>query len=184
MRKHNGMRPQDIVILLKIIANGTVAWQNKDLASELYISPSEISESLNRSLIAGLINAEKTKVHRQSFLEFIEYGFHYVFPAAPGSLVNGLPTAHSHPFMKSHFSSELGYVWPYVNGKARGLAIEPLYPDVPLAAMQDEALYKMLALTDVLRVGKAREIILAKKELKKIIEHEPQGKHHANKSGI
>jgi hypothetical protein len=59
MRNHSGMRPQDVPILLKIIAKGIEPWQNKDLAAELYFSASEISESLNRSLFARLIDFEK-----------------------------------------------------------------------------------------------------------------------------
>ena len=55
MKKHNGMRPQDIVILLKMITIRKSTWLFKDLAEELKISPSEISESLNRSQIAGFI---------------------------------------------------------------------------------------------------------------------------------
>jgi len=53
MRKHNGMRPQDIIVLLKIISKNKTPWQNKDLASELFISQSEISDSLNRNSQAG-----------------------------------------------------------------------------------------------------------------------------------
>ena len=49
MKKHNGMRPHDIVILLKIAAKGKTQWFMKDLSYELSISASEISESLNRS---------------------------------------------------------------------------------------------------------------------------------------
>jgi hypothetical protein len=174
MRKHNGMRPQDVPVLLKIIAKGENSWQNKDLASELYISPSEISESLNRSLVAGLINIEKRKVHRQSLLEFIEYGLHYTFPAVPGAIVNGLPTAHSHPFLKKHFDTSVTYVWPDVIGEYRGQAIEPLFKNAVKASLQDETFYKLLALADVLRVGKTREIKLAKEELKKSFVYEPQ----------
>src|SRR5688500_14655127 len=101
MRQHNGMRPQDVVVLLKIIAKEEQVWQNKNLASELFISPAEISESLNRSGIAGLIEREKKKkVYRQSLMEFLEHGLHYVFPAFPGAMMNGIYTAHSHPFMQ------------------------------------------------------------------------------------
>ena len=56
------MRPHDVVILLKIVAKGNASWFNKDLANELYISQSEISESLNRSKIAGLISGDKKQV--------------------------------------------------------------------------------------------------------------------------
>jgi hypothetical protein len=169
MRKHSGMRPQDIAILLKIIAKGNTAWQNKDLASELFISTSEVSESLNRSSIASLVNGEKKKVHRIALMEFLGHGLHYVFPIIPGGMVNGLPTAHSHPFMQKHFKTELAYVWADARGKQRGLSIEPLYKEAVKAAQQDELLYKMLGLIDVIRVGRVREINVAIKELKLII---------------
>ncbi|HLP37756.1 hypothetical protein [Lacibacter sp.] len=170
MRKHNGMRPQDIVILLKIIAKGQLNWQLKDLAYELDISQSEVSDSLNRSAMAGLLEAEKKKtVHRNSLMEFLQYGLHYVFPAAPGSMVNGIYTAHSHPFMQQYFKSEMMYVWPLQNGNVRGLAIDPLYKGQAEACLRDELLYQMLALIDVIRVGRVREMDIAVKELRKLI---------------
>ena len=172
MRKHSGMRPQDIVILLKIISKGKLSWQNKDLAYELFISQSEISDSLNRSLVAGLLNSEKKKVHRKSLLEFIEHGLHYVFPAMPGGMANGIYTALSHPFMKVHFNGDTEYVWPDARGEVRGFSIDPLYKDVVKAVKQDDKLYKMLALTDVVRVGKVREFNAAIAELRNIIEDE------------
>lgn len=163
------MRQQDIVILMKILTIGEKSWQLKDLASSLFISASEVSESLNRSQFAGLVNHEKNRVNRQSFFDFLNYGFKYVFPQHPAVMSRGVGTAHAHPFMKKYFQSELPYVWPDNESNERGLSIEPLYPNQVKAAKQDEALYKMLALTDVLRVGKAREVKIAGQELKKII---------------
>ncbi|MFN5428689.1 MAG: hypothetical protein ACK5BO_11690, partial [Bacteroidota bacterium] len=66
MKSHNGMRPQDIVILLKIITVDNIKWQYRDLASSLSISISEISESLSRSHLAGLVDESRRIVHRQS----------------------------------------------------------------------------------------------------------------------
>jgi hypothetical protein len=172
MRKHSGMRPQDIVILLKIISKANARWQNKDLAYELSISQSEISDSLNRSLVAGLLNDPKKTVHKKSLLEFIEHGLQYVFPAIPGGLVNGIYTAHSHPFMKAQFNTEFEYVWPEPRGAFRGFSIEPLYKDAVKAIMLDEKLYRMLALIDVIRVGRVRERVVAIAELKKIVKDE------------
>ena len=169
MRKHNGMRPQDIVILLKIIALGKNTWQLKDLARQLYISPSEVSESLNRSFLAGLIDYDKKKVSRQRLMEFLQYGLHYVFPQHPGAMANGMPTAHAHTYMRQYFSSDVVYVWPDLHGKVRGLTIEPFYPKQTEAAKEDEELYKLLALVDVLRVGRTREIKVAAEKLSKII---------------
>ena len=164
------MRPKDIVILLKIISLHTPGWQNKQLADELYISASEVSESLNRSAHAGLLSDDKTKVYTNALFEFIQYGLHYVFPAAPGAMVNGVYTAHSHPFIKKQFTSEIDYVWPYEKGRVRGLAIEPLYDSVPKAVQADKQLYAMLALIDIFRVGRVREIKFAAAELKKIFD--------------
>ena len=74
------MRPQDVVVLLKMITIPRKDWQFKDLARELSISPAEISDSLNRSYLAGLVDETKRRVNRLSLLEFIQYGLHYVFP--------------------------------------------------------------------------------------------------------
>ena len=171
MRSHNGMRPQDVPILLKIIAKGSIPWHNKDLAAELFISPSEISESLHRSHIARLLGIEKKRVHKLTLLEFIEFGLPYAFPASPGPIVNGLPTAHAHPFLSQYFHSSTIYVWPYLKGEKRGPSIEPLYKQVPEAALLDEKFYKLMALVDTIRVGKTRELQVAVKELKKMFDH-------------
>lgn len=173
MRKHNGMRPQDIVVLLKIIALGNAQWQLKDIAQQLHLSASEVSESLNRSQIAGLVDAAKKKVRLQSLMQFLQHGLHFVFPQQPGTMVNGIATAHAHPFMQQYFASEIPFVWADVQGKERGLSIEPLYPNQIQAIKTDPTLYKLLALIDVIRIGKTREIEVAIAELKKIIFNEP-----------
>ncbi|MBV7532724.1 hypothetical protein [Chitinophaga sp. sic0106] len=165
-RKHNGMRPQDIAVLLKVIILGDKKWQLKDLANALFISISEISESLERSQFAQLIDHTKRKVHRQNLMDFLLYGLKYVFPLQPGVLTRGIPTAHSHPFMKQFISSEAMFVWPSVDGEVIGQAIEPLYPNQIQAIGQDDELYKLLALVDVIRVGKRREVEVAAEELK------------------
>lgn len=173
MRKHNGMRPQDVAILLKIVSKNSENWQLAEIANSLRISISEISESLNRSRIAGLIDYNKKKVNRQNLMEFLEHGVRYVFPQEPGSMVRGIATAHSHLSMKKKFLSDLGYVWPDNNGKIVGLKIEPFYPKQVEAVIEDEVYYKLLSLVDVIRVGKVREVKYAVNELRKNILHEP-----------
>ena len=95
MKKHSGMRPHDIVILLKIAAKGSQKWFMKDLSYELNISASEISESINRSVIAGLIAPNKKKLMKLALMDFLEHGLRYVYPQQPGAMVRGIPTAHS-----------------------------------------------------------------------------------------
>lgn len=171
MKKHNGMRPQDIVVLLKIIALKHDNWKNSDLAYSLKISPSEISEVLNRCKIAGLIDAKKRKVHINSFKEFLIYGLKYVFPAEPGSVLRGIPTAHSaFPINENISSGGDIYVWPYAKGDQRGQAIEPLYKTLPSTVQDDKLFYEFLVIIDTIRVGRAREIQIAIEELEKRLQ--------------
>ncbi len=163
------MRPQDIVILLKILCYGDTNWYSKTLANDLKLSTAEISLSLSRSVNAGLLDTDKKKVRKQALLEFITHGLQYVFPQRPGEIARGLPTALSHPFMKQHFVSEQQYVWPDAESDEKGFSMQPLYAGVPTAAKKDDKLYLILALIDVLRAGRARERKLAITELEKLI---------------
>jgi hypothetical protein len=168
MKKHNGMRPQDIVVLLKIIAMKDNSWRNIDIATALQISPSEVSEALNRCKIAKLIDSKKKKVHINSFKEFLIYGLKYVFPVEPGSMVRGIPTAHSAAPINEHISQGVDiYVWPYAKGNRRGQAIEPLYKKLPIVVQEDTLFYELLVIIDTIRVGRRREINFAIEELEK-----------------
>jgi predicted transcriptional regulator len=157
MKKHRGMRSQDIVVLLKIAALGEREWFVKELAFTLDISQSEVSESLNRSKIVGLISADKKLLMKNNLLDFLEHGLRYVYPAEPGAIQRGMPTAHNAPPLNNIISAEESYVWPWAEGETRGQTIEPLHPGVPEACIKDPALYELLALTDALRLGRNRE---------------------------
>lgn len=169
MKSQSSMRPQDIVILLKLLTIQEPDWRYRELSASLSISISEVSESLIRSHLAGLIDESRRNVHRQSLMEFLEHGIRYVFPQVPGTIVTGIPTALSHSFYKQHFASEFNYVWPHENGIMRGLAIQPLHKGVPEACLQDGLLYELLASIDILRVGRVRERQLAVEQLQKVI---------------
>ena len=165
------MRPHDIVILLKIVSKGPNKWYMKDLAYELGISAGEVSESINRSVIAGLLSKDKRTLNKLALIDFLRSGICYVYPQQPGALVRGISTAHSAPPLNDQIMSDEQYVWPYAKGNIRGQAIEPLHPNVPQASLKDNDLYELLALTDAIRVGKAREQLLAMEILKERIEH-------------
>lgn len=167
MKKHSGMRPHDIVVLLKIAAKKDTYWMMKDLSIELGISASEISESLNRSAIAGLITQDKKRLMKSAILDFLEHGLRYVYPQKPGAIVRGIVTAHSALPLSEEIESNELYVWPYAKGGLRGESIEPLHPKVPNACLKDSLFYEYMTLCDALRVGRARERNLALKELKK-----------------
>lgn len=163
------MKPQDVVVLLKVIALNNDNWQQIPLAHSLKMSQSEVSQSVARSKYAGLLDDNGKKVMRQALYDFLQYGLAVVFPAKPGAVVRGIPTAHSTAPLNKEISSGEDYVWPFANGNLRGHGITPLYATVPQAALDDEQLHALLALADALRVGKAREKNMAIQELKKRI---------------
>lgn len=170
MKKHSGMRPHDIAILLKIASKGNESWYMKDLAFELGISASEISESINRSVIAGLISSDKKSLQKLALLDFLKSGLRYVYPQQAGPMVRGMGTAHSAPPLNNEILSEESFVWPYGKGNIRGQAIEPLHPNTPEACLKDKIYYELMALTDAIRIGKVREQNLAFKMIKDRIE--------------
>jgi hypothetical protein len=167
MKQQKVMRPQDILVLLKIVALGDQPWYHHNLADALFMSQSEVSLSLSRSRYAGLIDGTRKKVMSLALMELLQYGIRYVFPQQPGPVVRGVPTAHSAPPLKDLISSNEQYVWPAATGSDRGQSIIPIYPSVPNAVKLDEILYSMLVLLDAIRVGKAREREMAIDMLKK-----------------
>lgn len=168
MNAHNGMRPQDIVILLKIIVSAP-NWMNKGIADGLLLSPSEVGYSLQRSLLAGLIDSSKRKVMRKALEEFIQYGLARVFPARRGPVTIGVPTAFSSSIISAQLMTNEHnevVVWPFAEGEVRGESINPLYPNAVKAALKDPELYEFLCLVEVMRIGKIREKEIALKLLR------------------
>lgn len=161
------MKPQDLVILLKIIILGDRDWRLTDLATSLFLSQSEISKSLDRLAKSGLIDVTKSIPAKSALYDLIISGVRYIFPVCPGGIIKGVPTSHSAPPLDKMIVSGTKYVWPYIEGKVKGESIEPLYEKLPNACLSDSELYEIVALVDALRVGKVREQEIAKKELKK-----------------
>lgn len=169
MREFASLRPQDILVLLKLIILEGKEWRQLDLVNDLAISPAEISHSLERLRISRLISDDKRTVFRQSALEFLLFGVKYSFPARFGPTELGVSTGHSAPPLNTKIRSQEKIVWPSPEGEVRGKTLFPIYPSAVGAALRDSELYEFLALLDAIRIGKARERDLAQKELRKRI---------------
>lgn len=161
------LKPQDILLLIKLLSDGDSSWNQKPVADAIGLSQSEVSGAVARCKYSGLLSPDGKTVMKISLFEFLQYGLRYVFPEKPGAVVRGVPTSHSAKPLSDEIQSNEAYVWPYGKGTVRGHGIMPLYPSVPEAALKDEKLHQLLALVDALRVGRARERELAVKELKK-----------------
>ncbi len=160
------LKSQDIVVLMKLVG-GEPGWTFEKLAGEIDLSPSVVHRSLARAQDSGLYDARRKRVDGAALFDFLVHGARYVFPAARSGEARGIPTAWAAPPLVDRLSAsaENVPVWPYALGKARGIALEPLHPVVPGAALRDPKLAELLALFDAIRVGNARERGLAIEEL-------------------
>lgn len=167
------LKPQDVIVLLKLILLRGKPWRYEDLRDETGISVSECHSSIHRLLTSKLIREDEgqIKVNRLAVKDFLFHGLPYVFPAKIERMARGIPVAHSGPLLGKkivHGSSDI-YVWSDDEGKVKGESIVPLYRSVPEASKKDPKLYELLSLIEALRVGKAREVTLARKYLEERI---------------
>jgi hypothetical protein len=158
MKNSTTLKPQDILVCLKLLLikrQGPI--RLIDLAVSLAMSPSEVSQAINRATFAGLMEKSNYQVFPEALKELIFHGLRFIYPVRPGLLTRGIPTAHSAAPLNKKIKSSTIYVWPDPNGDVRGESIDPIYSSVPSASMNDPKLYEVLSLIDALRVGNARE---------------------------
>lgn len=158
------MKPQDILILLKLISLGSRNSTYAVLAKSLHMSPSEVHAGLRRAQQARLYAEITCQPIRRNLSEFLIHGAKYAFPPVMGSKTRGVLTSYAAPVFSDLLEVDddsLPPVWPSAEGEVVGLAFAPLYKSVPLAAAEDSALYDLLCLVDAIRSGKVREQALA-----------------------
>jgi len=162
------LKPQDIVVLLKITALDGADWSYRGLAQELFISVGEVHNALDRATRAHLFDPVHKRPRAQALEEFLVHGVQYAFPSERGTLTRGTLTAYAAPPLDGLITASVNEqppVWPDPQGAARGYQLSPLYSSVPKAARIDRALYELLALVDAIRDGRARERKLAVEQL-------------------
>jgi hypothetical protein len=137
----------------------------ESIAKLLGISVSTAHDAVRHLAAVGLVLPEGRRVNRLALLEFLEHGLQYVFPANPGKVRQGVPTAHAGPLLAREFDagdeSDDVFVWPSPDGAARGRAIEPLVPKASELPQRAPHTYETLTLVDALRIGRSRERALA-----------------------
>ena len=159
------LKAQDFYLLLALAAVRAESLTYPDLAALTGLSMSEVHGALRRAEQARLMAFvdKQPRIVTPSFKEFLLHGARYVFPAVRGAMVGGVPTGYAAAPLDKLIapSSDPPPVWPHAEGNARGIALIPLYPSAPAAALRTPALYENLALFDALRMGNARERNLA-----------------------
>lgn len=195
------LKPQDIVILLKILSTMTLSKSSPEiltqnaLAALLCMSASEVNAGIKRLVLSGLLSPVVTddpknkivfKPNKKACEECLISGVKYFFPVQLGAYSRGIATSYAAPILAEHFilGDDPIPVWPYGEGDKRGLALEPLYRSVPksLAQFSDQLFYELLVLVDAIRSGRARERNMAIKLLKEKLYDQSPGRKGDSKS--
>jgi len=168
------LKPQDLLVVLKLLAINGERWSYAILSESLAMSPSQLHSAMKRALKAQLaVNSDEGIVpNLRNLEEFLLHGIKFVFVPENSAMVRGLPTAHAASPLKEFFveNDEPIPVWPHAKGDVRGVGFSPLYKLAPDAALNDPILYELLVLVDALRGGRAREQSEAAKLIKEKIE--------------
>lgn len=176
------LKPQDIYVALKLVAEGARRAPYSQLARELVMSPSEVHASVKRGRASGLLHGPElgNRPNASALEEFLIHGLKYVFPAERGELTRGVATSVGALPLKDLLaaSDEPIPVWPYAAGRERGVSFAPLYRTAPEAALGDEDFRQLLALADALRDGRARERRLAEAEVRRRLRNSHAAHKH------
>jgi hypothetical protein len=163
------LKPQDVYVVLKLVAARTCRAPYAHLAVELVMSPSEVHASVKRAQTSGLLHgaALDDRPNVAALEEFLVHGLKYVFPAERGEMTRGIATSYGAPPLQHLIAptDEPVPVWPYAEGKQRGISLAPLYRTAPEAALRDASFYELLVVVDALRDGRVRERKIAEAAL-------------------
>lgn len=170
------LRPQDVLILVKLLSYQGPRPPMAQMGIDLSISSSEVHAALKRLVLSRLVSNDDSgnRPLLQAVEEFLLHGVKYAFPAKRGEVTRGVPTSYAAPPLNKQIvpGTDLPPVWPFPEGRLRGISLEPLYKTAPAAALRDPTFYEMLALIDALRDGRARERKLAEKALIERVRHQ------------
>ena len=161
------LKPQDIVIMLKLVVRNGSEWSYPALAHELSMSASEVHAGVKRAVAAKLMDMHRKVPVKSNLLEFLIHGVKYAYPPDHGGLTRGMPTGYAAPPLRELIvqSDEPPPVWSDPEGQVRGYEFSPLFSSVPHACKVDPKLYELLALVDAIRDGRARERKIAVNEI-------------------
>src|SRR5262249_25747064 len=93
------LKPQDLVVLLKLLVLRDQRRPLAGLASDLGMSASEVHGSVGRAMEARLVHVAEDDLHvsKAALRDLVLHGARYVFPPVYGAATRGIPTAHAAP---------------------------------------------------------------------------------------
>lgn len=166
------IKPQDILVLMKLISLNKAPWTYSMIAKSIKMSQSETHGAVKRLTESKLYNDFTREPIIAAVKEFVFYGLKYIFPAKRGGQTRGILTSYAANPLSDVITQNdlLPPVWPYCKGNSVGLEFKPLYKSVPEAIQEDSELYELLILIDAIRSGSVREQNIAMSKFEEKIQ--------------
>lgn len=170
------LKSQDTLLALKYwsLRKSGQTISVRAIAEAIGISAGEVSKSTRRLVASRLVVERDGSVFAESgaLLEWLCYGVRYAYPQQSTGYGRGMPTAWNCPILTSDMMPpDPPLVWQQAGGSVEGILMQPFHEAVPYAAAQDELLYRALSLIEAVRVGKPRELAIARNLLKELIKN-------------
>lgn len=159
------LRPIDLTVLAFLRSEySDSSWTQMDVAVGLGIAQSSVHRALRQLEHSALLQDVRP------FRELLVHAVRHVYPPELGAPARGVLTAHAHPSIAAEIQAGSALVWPLDAGEDFGPSIEPLHACVPGAALRHPRFYELMAIVDVLRVGRVRERQVATRRLDELLE--------------
>lgn len=145
------IKPQDVMLLLKMMANPYITYSQSEIAKQLCYSQSSVNDGLKRLEEVMLIRHSNPDIFKNEEIsvkpdyilnhlhirKFLEYTPKYWFVAKRGPVTRGIKTCSD-------------CVWPHEDGTVISYSIQPIYKSVPdsLLKYPDFDFYELLKKLD------------------------------------
>ena len=100
-----GLKPQDVLVLLKLVALGDEPWTYASLALDLEMSASQVHSAIQRAIRSELAyeSDDRISVHIRNLEDFLIHGMRYFLVAERGAKSRGMATLTSAPPLAALF---------------------------------------------------------------------------------
>lgn len=162
---------QDLLVALKLLDYESPTHSYSLLGKSLGLSSSDVQQAITRLTESRLLREGSFSPVRAALVNVLVKGVPYFLPApsATEQVVRGIATGCC--VAPLNCEGQYRLVWPDPHGDAEGYPIEPLCPEAVTAASKDPKLYRLLALTDLVRSQRStlKERTLAAQKLEQAI---------------
>ncbi len=151
------MKPQDLLIALKISANTGIYLRQIDLAYSLNLSTSAISRSLSRLIKCKIYLKQSNSIDSVRLMEFIEHAAPFILEINRTGPSAGEPLFNLKYCNRNRFQNPLSWGWDGGTGPKDVHGYAPFHRMVPSACRKDARLRRLVVLFERTLIAEGAE---------------------------